>query len=175
VVRYQVRRVNKILQSELGCPLGFADQNVVVLDPCCGTGAYLIEVLQCMAETLRGEGVEAELGETLLEALCQRVLGFELLTAPFVIAHLQFFLILADLGVTPADDQRPGVFLTNALTGWTIKKQLDLHFPELQAERDAAQEVKTKARIIVEWLPCYAAPWPYRCETKEPLKCSAPT
>jgi hypothetical protein len=149
IVRYQVRRVDALIRKELGRPLGFADPEVVVLDPCCGTGAYLIEVLQCIAETLRAEGVQAELGETLLATICERVLGFELLTAPFVIAHLQLHLILADLGVTPEADQRPGVFLTNALTGWETKEQLGFHFPELRAERDASQAVKTDAQIIV--------------------------
>jgi Type ISP C-terminal specificity domain/N-6 DNA Methylase len=149
IVRYQVRKVDALLRNELGCALGFADENVVVLDPACGTGAYLIEVLHCMADTLRGEGIEAELGDTLLRALCQRVLGFEILTAPFVIAHLQLHLLLFELGTEPGHDQRPAVFLTNALTGWRPGAQLILNFPELQAERDASQAVKTDARIIV--------------------------
>jgi hypothetical protein len=40
VVRYQVRRADALLRNELSRPLGFADPDVVVLDPCCGTGAY---------------------------------------------------------------------------------------------------------------------------------------
>jgi hypothetical protein len=149
IVRYQVRKVDKLLREELGCELGFANEQVVVLDPCCGTGAYLIEVLHCMAESLRSEGIEAELGETLLRALCRRVIGFEILTAPFVIAHLQLHLLLAELGTEPEEGLRPAVFLTNALTGWGPGAQLHLNFPELQAERDASQAVKTDARIIV--------------------------
>lgn len=149
IVRYQVHKVDALLREELGCTLGFADENVVVLDPACGTGAYLIEVLHCAAETLRREGIESELGETLLQAICQRVIGFEILTAPFVIAHLQLHLLLAELGSEPARNQRPAVFLTNALTGWRPGAQLALNFPELQAERDASQTVKTDARIIV--------------------------
>lgn len=149
IVRYQVRKIEGLLRAELGCPLGFADERVVVLDPCCGTGAYLIEVLHCIADTLRGEGMEAELGDTLLQALCDRVLGFEILTAPFVISHLQLYLALASLGVEPARARRPGVYLTNALTGWHERGQTHLNFPELQEERDAAQRVKMEARIIV--------------------------
>ena len=118
IVRYQVKKVDALLREQLGCSLGFADANVVVLDPACGTGAYLIEVLHCAADTLRREGIEAELGETLLRAICQRVIGFEILTAPFVIAHLQLHLLLTELGAEPERNQRPAVFLTNALTGW---------------------------------------------------------
>lgn len=149
IVRYQVRKVDALLREELGCQLGFADEQVVVLDPACGTGAYLIEVLHCMADTLRREGVGAEMGDTLLRALRRRVNGFEILTAPFVIAHLQLHLLLSELGAEPRAGERPSVFLTNALTGWHPAAQHKLNFPELQAERDASQAVKTEARIIV--------------------------
>ena len=149
IVRYQVRKVDALLREELGCQLGFADEQVVVLDPACGTGAYLIEVLHCIADTLRREGVGAEMGDTLLRALRRRVNGFEILTAPFVIAHLQLHLLLSELGAEPRVGERPAVFLTNALTGWHPGDQYKLNFPELQAERDASQAVKTEARIIV--------------------------
>ena len=46
IVRYQVRKVDQLLRDELGCSRGFADERVVVLDPCCGTGAYLLDVLR---------------------------------------------------------------------------------------------------------------------------------
>jgi len=38
IVRYQVRKVESLLHT-LGCREGYADKRVVVLDPCCGTGA----------------------------------------------------------------------------------------------------------------------------------------
>lgn len=41
IVRYMVARVDSILKYELGIADGLADERVVVLDPCCGTGAYL--------------------------------------------------------------------------------------------------------------------------------------
>jgi predicted helicase len=41
IVRYQVRKVDQLLRRELGCARGFGDPRVVVLDPCCGTAAYL--------------------------------------------------------------------------------------------------------------------------------------
>lgn len=149
VVRYQVRTVERLLREELGCDRGFADEKVVVLDPCCGTGAYLIEVMKCVAEQLESEGAEALMGQALLDAATRRLIGFELLTAPFVIAQLQMFLILSELGANPTATHRPAVFLTNALTGWDGPEQMKLHFPELQAEYDAAHAVKHGSRIIV--------------------------
>lgn len=150
IVRYQVRKVDRLLREELSCERGLADDGVVVLDPCCGTGAYLIEVLRCIAEQLRSEGKGAALGAHLLRAASERVIGFELLTAPFVVAQLQLYLILVDeFGLEPGEDHRPAVYLTNALTGWKGSEQLKLHFPDLKEEHAAARRVKTEVRIIV--------------------------
>jgi hypothetical protein len=149
IVHYQVRTVDRLLREELGCDRGFADERVVVLDPCCGTGAYLIEVMRCVAEQLEAEGAGALMGQALLDAATRRLVGFEILTAPFVIAQLQMFLILSELGAKPTAEHRPAVFLTNALTGWDGAEQMVFHFPELQAEYDAAQIVKRGGKIIV--------------------------
>jgi len=149
IVRYQVRKIDRLLREELGCSRGFADGDVVVLDPCCGTGAYLIEAIRCVAEQLHAEGENGMLGAQILEAVCGRVIGFEILTAPFVIAQLQLYLLLADLGAFPGREHRPAVFLTNALTGWEGPEQVKWNFPELQQEHDAARSVKRGARIIV--------------------------
>ncbi len=149
IVTYQVQKVDRLLRDELGCERGFADERVIVLDPCCGTGAYLIEVLRCVALQLETEGAGDLLGRQLLDAFCHRILGFEVLTAPFVVAQLQAYLILSDLGVEPDSSHRPAIFLTNALTGWEGPEQLKLQFPELQDEHDAARRVKREEKIIV--------------------------
>lgn len=46
VVRYMVARIDQVLREHLHVANGFADPNVYVLDPCCGTGAFLVEVLR---------------------------------------------------------------------------------------------------------------------------------
>lgn len=149
IVQYQVRSIDQMLREQLGCDRGLADENVVILDPCCGTGAYLIEILRTISNQLASEGAGDLLGEKLLDAVRHRLIGFEILTAPFVIAQLQMYLLLAEAGAPPLERQRPAVFLTNALTGWDGPDQVKLHFPELQEEHDAAQRVKRGGRIIV--------------------------
>ncbi len=52
IVQYRVARVDTVLREELGVEDGLADSNVYVLDPCCGTGAYLVEVLRTIHATL---------------------------------------------------------------------------------------------------------------------------
>lgn len=149
IVRYQVRRIHHILKTDLDKPRGLADPNVVVLDPCCGTGAYLLEVARCIAEDLRRAGDENVLGLELLKAFETRVIGFEILTAPFAIAQLQLYILLAELGVEPPAGHRLSIFLTNALTGWHDQGAFKLNFPEMREEFDASQNVKQGAKIIV--------------------------
>ncbi len=151
VVRYMVARVDKALKDDLGIEDGLAAENVYVLDPCCGTGAYLAETLRRIAENLQSRGVGALTGEQVRQAAMKRVFGFEIMPAPFVVAHLQVGLTMQALDAPLADsgDERAGIFLTNALTGWEPKVQKPLPFPELEQERERADRVKQDAPILV--------------------------
>ena len=151
VVRYMVARVDRALKDDLGIADGLAAENVYVLDPCCGTGAYLAEVLRRIAGNLEGQGLGALAGARVKQAALERVFGFEIMPAPFVVAHLQVGLAMRDLDAPLADDgtERAGVFLTNALTGWEPRVTKPLPFPELEEERDRAERVKREAPILV--------------------------
>ncbi len=154
IVRYMVERVDVVLRTELGIADGLADKNVYVVDPCCGTGAYVVEVLRKIEETLRAKGEDTLIGQDVQEAARERVFGFEIMSAPFVIAHWHVGNLLARLGapVDPAKGERPAIYLTNALTGWEPpagpKATLPL-FPELEQERDQAEHVKRDVPILV--------------------------
>ena len=151
VVRYMVARVDRALKDDLGIAEGLAAENVYVLDPCCGTGAYLAEVLRRVDANLKGLGLGALAGARVKRAATERVFGFEIMPAPFVVAHLQVGLAMQALGAPLADDgsERAGVFLTNALTGWEPGTTKPLPFPELEEERDRAEHVKREAPILV--------------------------
>ncbi len=151
VVRYMVARVDKALEEDIGVPGGLAADNVYVLDPCCGTGAYLAEVLRRIAANLEREGHGALTGARVKQAATERVFGFEIMPAPFVVAHLQVGLTLRAMGapLTEEGDERAGVYLTNALTGWEPHTTKPLPFPELEDERDRAARVKQATPILV--------------------------
>lgn len=164
VVKYMVARVDWALREELGIADGLADPSVVVLDPCCGTGAYLVEVLRTIDETLTAKGADALTRNDVKRAALERVIGFEIMPAPFVVAHLQMGILLAELGVPLKDaDERAAVYLTNALTGWgdgetaspkdrraaVGQMHSTLLFPEFAEERDAADRIKREERILV--------------------------
>ena len=151
IVRYMVARVDRALKDDLGIADGLAAENVYVLDPCCGTGAYLAEVLRRIAANLEGRGLGALAGARVKQAALGRVFGFEIMPAPFVVAHLQVGLTMQDLDAPLVDDgnERPGIFLTNALTGWEPRTTKPLPFPELEEERDRAERVKQERPILV--------------------------
>ncbi len=151
VVRYMVARVDMALKEDLGIVDGLAADNVYVLDPCCGTGAYLAETLRRIAANLEGKGLGALAGAQVRRAATERVFGFEIMPAPFVVAHLQVGLTMQTLDASLSDDanERAGIFLTNALTGWEPRTQKPLPFPELEEERDRAERVKQDAPILV--------------------------
>ena len=151
VVRYMVARVDRALRDDLGISDGLAAKNVFVLDPCCGTGAYLAEVLRRIAANLGDLGLGALVGSRVKQAAMERVFGFEIMPAPFVVAHLQVGLTMQDLDAPLADDgtERAGVYLTNALTGWEARKNNPLPFPELEEERRHAGRVKRDTPILV--------------------------
>ena len=122
VVRYMVARVDNALKDDLAIPEGLAAENVGAL-----TGARV------------------------KQAAIERVFGFEIMPAPFVVAHLQVGLTMQDLGAPLADDgvERSSIFLTNALTGWEPRMTRPLPFPELEEERDRAERVKQETPILV--------------------------
>ena len=109
-----------------------------------------------IAENVRKNKSEGFVAAEVKRALKERVFGFEILAAPFVVSHLQLGLALKRHGATLGPNERAGVYLTNALTGWEppdvgAKERIDqmVAFPELKAERDAAYEVKCEKPILV--------------------------
>ena len=149
VVRYMVARVDRALKDDLGIAEGLAAENVYVLDPCCGTGAYLAEVLRRINANLGNAG--ALRGDYLRKAATERVFGFEIMSAPYVIAHMQVGLTLRELDAALPErgDARPAIYLTNALTGWEPRTTKPLPFSEMEKERDHADEVKQNTPVLV--------------------------
>ena len=161
IVQYQVARVDAALREELDIADGLADPRVFVLDLSCGTGAYVIEVLRKIGLTLKEKGEDALAELAVKEAAQKRVFGFEIMPAPFVVAHLQLGLLLQNLGV-PLDDakgERAGIFLTNSLTGWDFAGENPklANWPELEAERAGAGKVKHEKILVILGNPPYNA------------------
>jgi hypothetical protein len=99
VVRCITTLVDHVLVERLGLPLGFADEQVVTLDPAVGTGTFPLAVLDLAAE--RATEVRGEAGPSqVAEGLVDRLYGFEILPGPFAVAHLRVGERLQELGAT---------------------------------------------------------------------------
>ena len=97
---------------------------VQILDPATGTGTFLVEVIDLIHKTMVEEWKAQGCGEKKIETLWNdyvpkdllpRLHGYELLMAPYAIAHLKIGLKLFETGYRFGSDERARVYLTNAL------------------------------------------------------------
>ena len=152
IVEYMVERVDQLLRTQLNQPLGLASPAVRILDPCCGTGAYLTAVLHRIHRTLLEQAGDdtALVPDSLRTAALTRVFGFEIMPAPFVISHLQIASLLETARAPLTDQHRAGVYLTNALTGWVPERHpQSVIFEEFRREREDSEQIKQHGTILV--------------------------
>ncbi|RMF80692.1 MAG: DNA methyltransferase, partial [Chloroflexi bacterium] len=116
VVSYIVRSVDHILKTKFGRFDGLADPNTLVLDPATGTGTFLYFVVQHIYEQIVEVGGQRGAWSSYVrDHLLPRLFGFELLMAPYAIAHVKLGLQLQETGYEFDSDQRLGIYLTNTL------------------------------------------------------------
>lgn len=156
VVSYMVRSVDELLKDKFNKPLGLADPEVMILDPACGTGTFLLWICQLIYERFQElpdvltEGlVDNSWSGYVRERLLPRIFGFELLMAPYAIAHLKLGLFLEETGYQFDGGKRLGVYLTNSLEQDAPDKP-EIYFEEFIAqEGKAALEIKHNTPIMV--------------------------
>ena len=155
VVSYMVRSVDILLKEKFDKPLGLADPEVIILDPACGTGTFLLWIFQeiykkfqenpgALTEGMSDQGWSAYVQERLLP----RIFGFELLMAPYAIAHLKLGLFLEETGYQFDSGKRLGVYLTNSLEN-TIRKAETLFEEFIAEESEQAAEVKQNLPVML--------------------------
>ena len=113
VISYIVRSVDSLLKTELNRSEGLADDNTLILDPATGTGGFLLTVLDNIRELVIETYGTGEWIQYINAELVKRIFGFELLVAPYTIAHLKLSLFLQAQGWRA--DERLRIYLTNTL------------------------------------------------------------
>ena len=98
---------------------------VLILDPACGTGTFLYAVIDHIRQDFMAHGNAGYWSAYVRDHLLPRIFGFELLMAPYAVAHFKLGMMLAgqDLPVEVRKDwvydfksnERLGVYLTNTL------------------------------------------------------------
>lgn len=147
---------------------------VVILDPATGTATFLVEVIDviwkhlrakwdtdragCLA-LLRSEPTRQQANEPTFQGfwnsyvpdhLLPRLYGYELMMAPYAIAHMKVGLKLAETGYTFGTDRRVRIYLTNALEPASeLQARLALDWEALAHEAMAVKAVKETQRFTV--------------------------
>ena len=180
VISYIVRSVDRLLQERFHCPDGLADRaaatypslddngnpvertahRVLLLDPACGTGSFLYAVVDHIRQRYQDAGNAGLWRGYVKDHLLPRLFGFELLMAPYAMAHLKLGLQLAaqDLPAPQQPDwayrfdgnERLAVYLTNALEQ-SPRQQPPMLGPlrAITDEANAAAQIKRELPIMV--------------------------
>ncbi len=158
VVSYMVRSVDILIKEKFNKPLGLANPEVMILDPACGTGTFLLWIFKLIEERFKNDAeaqslIKQKLGDIswsdyVKDHLLPRVFGFELLMAPYAICHLKLGLFLEESGYQFGSSQRLGVYLTNTLDD--AKRRSETLFKEFIAdESNEAAGVKLDIPVMV--------------------------
>lgn len=148
VVSYIVRSVDHLLKEKFDRPAGLADENTLVLDPATGTATFLYYVIRHIHEHLEAQGQLGGWSPYVRENLLPRIFGFELLMAPYTVAHMKLGVLLQELGYDFSGDERLNVYLTNTLEEGSYAEPTG--FAEYIAdEANAAAKVKNEEPIEV--------------------------
>jgi len=146
VVSYIVRSLDHLLKTRFNRPKGLADENTLILDPACGTGTFLYFVIQQIYQRFAAQ--RGAWDGYVAQHLLNRLFGFELLMAPYAVAHLKLGMELQETGYTFGSDQRLGIYLTNTLEE-AAKRSEQLFAQWISDEANAAAEIKRDLPIMV--------------------------
>ena len=173
VVHFIVRAVDDILKAEFRLAEGLADaakttvkvnteevdkhsetgfkqiskevHKVQILDPAAGTGTFLAQVVARIYEKFAGQ--KGMWPGYVKQDLIPRLNGFEVLMAPYAMAHLKLEMILQQTGCK-LNGERLRIFLTNSLEEYHIDNGV-LLASWLSAESTEANLIKKDAPVMV--------------------------
>lgn len=163
VVEYIVSAVDQILQRPteeggFGIRDGLSSDAITdkgepivqILDPATGTGTFLAHIIDHIARKKNPRGQPTDNWNSYVAGnLLKRLNGFELMMAPYTIAHLKLGLKLGQTGYTFGTGERLRVFLTNALEKPVAMSEVLLETDYLSREANEANLVKRSKPIMV--------------------------
>ncbi|MDX8401264.1 MAG: N-6 DNA methylase, partial [Mariprofundaceae bacterium] len=150
VVSFIVRSVDALLREKFRKPSGLADRTVYVLDPATGTATFLRAVIEMVHRHFADRGQEGMWNAYVPEYVLKRIFGFELLMAPYAVAHLKLGEQLKETGYRFESGDRLGIYLTNTLEEAAKRSESLLGLAKLiSGESDQASRIKRDAPVMV--------------------------
>ena len=178
VVSYIVQSIDRLLKDKFGIKAGLADHQkltvkrkvgevetteethrVLILDPATGTATFLYSVLDFIRSQFKTKKNAGQWGSYVHEHLLPRLFGFELLMAPYAVAHFKIGLALAAMdeeplfrqewSYQPQGNERVNIFLTNTLEDLEHTTEQLGPLRALSNEANAAYAVKQHKPVLV--------------------------
>lgn len=147
VVNYIVKSVEWIIRNNFGKQLGFADDDVTILDPAVGTGTFLWLVYLRTLGELKEKGLGGLIESKTRNQILKNFYGLEILITPYIIAHLKLAMVLKSWHYELMDDERVQVYLTNSLDQGE-EHGLIPFMKEINEERRVAHDLVMKKPIL---------------------------
>ncbi|HZL78977.1 MAG TPA: type ISP restriction/modification enzyme, partial [Candidatus Limnocylindrales bacterium] len=178
VVSYIVESIDWLLRDKFGLKDGLADKakftftrkdgdkeieeeshRVLILDPATGTGTFLFEVIEQIRERFEKKHQAGLWPAYVHEHLLPRLFGFELLMAPYAVAHFKLGLELSGRHLPELwrntwayhfqGNERINIFLTNTLEGIEHVTHQAGPLAALTKEANEASAVKRHRPVLV--------------------------
>lgn len=178
VVNYIVQSIDRLLKDKFGIKAGLADHSkitttrkegdreitdethrVLILDPATGTATFLYTVLDFIRSQFKTKKGAGQWSSYVHEHLLPRLFGFELLMAPYAVAHFKIGLALAAMdeeplfrqqwSYEPHANERVNIFLTNTLEDLERTTEQLGPLRALSDEANSAYEVKKHKPVLV--------------------------
>ena len=164
VVSYIVRSIDHILKTDFKLQDGLADatkikvsqttskkkidvHKVQILDPATGTGTFLYGIIDHIYNDFKDD--KGMWSSYVSQHLLPRFFGFELLMAPYAVAHMKLGLQLKQSGYDFKSAERLRIYLTNTLEEAHAMSGLPLFTQWIAEEANAASDIKKDAPVMV--------------------------
>lgn len=173
VVQFIVRSVDYLLEKEFGLSSGLASttktkdniHKVQILDPAVGTGTFISDIIGKIYERVKKDGQDGRWPGYVHYNLLPRLHGFELMMAPYTIAHLKLSMALRKTGFhtfyeTRKGKARLGIYLTNSLEEVSNQPELlafDFGASIAEEAKEASKIKNEKPIMVVVGNPPYSA------------------
>ena len=168
-VEFMVRAVDEVLRSRFGLPLGVADATpwsevaerngfeapkgvdpdkpfVSMVDPATGTGTFLVEWLRQARRSFDESREAGDWPQHVCESVLPSMHAFELMLAPYAIAHLK---VALELDEAAAKGSTAQILLTDTLDHAARQGQLVTVLDPVAEEGQKAAELKADERFTV--------------------------
>ncbi len=149
MARAMVRFTDIILRRQLDRSWGYASDDVIVVDPAMGTGTFLVEIIDRVAETVAHQQGAGARDQRLRDLFRRRLIGFERQLTPYAVSELRLHEALkTKYGVdVPEHEMR---FLTDTFEDPdTQELEFGSMYAELLKSREGANKVKRRVPVMV--------------------------